>query len=92
MMSKNGRIVNVSSTGSSLTGYSKEIQDRFRSSELTLKDLEQMMKEYQVNPPLRWSFAGTRSRQARKQQIMAPKAKMDGNPKHTEFLKRRRMR
>ncbi|KAI4208456.1 MAG: hypothetical protein LQ348_000118 [Seirophora lacunosa] len=48
MMSKTGRVVNVSSTGSSLSGYSKEIQDRFRSPTMTLNDLEQMMTEYQV--------------------------------------------
>ncbi|KAL8958383.1 MAG: hypothetical protein Q9193_004545 [Seirophora villosa] len=47
-MSKTGRVVNVSSTGSSLSGYSKEIQDRFRSPTMTLNDLEQMMTEYQV--------------------------------------------
>ncbi|KAI4096465.1 MAG: hypothetical protein LQ344_000973 [Seirophora lacunosa] len=42
------RVVNVSSTGSSLSGYSKEIQDRFRSPTMTLNDLEQMMTEYQL--------------------------------------------
>ncbi|KAL8770629.1 MAG: hypothetical protein Q9209_003697 [Squamulea sp. 1 TL-2023] len=47
MLRKNGRIVNVSSTGSSLGGYSKEIQDRFRNPEMTLPDLDQMMNEYQ---------------------------------------------
>ncbi|KAL9592303.1 MAG: hypothetical protein Q9179_006853 [Wetmoreana sp. 5 TL-2023] len=46
-LSKRGRIVNISSTGSSLSGYSKEIQERFRSSKMTLADLEQMMNEYQ---------------------------------------------
>ncbi|KAI4192127.1 MAG: hypothetical protein LQ346_004473 [Caloplaca aetnensis] len=51
LLSKDGRIVNVSSTGSSLSGYSKEIQDRFRSPKMTLDDLEQMMNEYQVIPP-----------------------------------------
>ncbi|KAL8950789.1 MAG: hypothetical protein Q9222_003196 [Ikaeria aurantiellina] len=48
ILSKTGRIVNVSSTGSSLSGYSKEIQDRFRSSKMTLQGLEKMMQEYQV--------------------------------------------
>ncbi|KAL8714948.1 MAG: hypothetical protein Q9225_006489 [Loekoesia sp. 1 TL-2023] len=52
LLSKNGRIVNVSSTGSSLNGYSPEIQARFRSSKMTLGDLEQMMNEYQVTPNL----------------------------------------
>ncbi|KAL8769914.1 MAG: hypothetical protein Q9194_005301 [Teloschistes cf. exilis] len=47
LLSKNGRIVNVSSTGSSLSGYSKEIQDRFRNPDMKLPDLEQMMHEYQ---------------------------------------------
>ncbi|KAL8964546.1 MAG: hypothetical protein Q9183_004379 [Haloplaca sp. 2 TL-2023] len=44
-----GRIVNVSSTGSSLSGYSKELQERFRNPNMTLQDLEQMMIEYQVH-------------------------------------------
>ncbi|KAL8841507.1 MAG: hypothetical protein Q9170_000890 [Blastenia crenularia] len=48
LLSKTGRIVNVSSTGSSLSGYSPEIQARFRSSKMTLNDLEQMMQEFQV--------------------------------------------
>ncbi|KAL8699826.1 MAG: hypothetical protein Q9224_001244 [Gallowayella concinna] len=47
LLSKNGRIVNVSSTASSLSGYSKEIQERFRDPKMTLQDLEQMMNEYQ---------------------------------------------
>ncbi|KAL8814909.1 MAG: hypothetical protein Q9223_005912 [Gallowayella weberi] len=47
LLNKNGRIVNVSSTGSSLSGYSKEIQERFRNPKMTLQDLEQMMNEYQ---------------------------------------------
>ncbi|KAL8905904.1 MAG: hypothetical protein Q9207_002341 [Kuettlingeria erythrocarpa] len=51
LLSKDGRIVNVSSTGSSLSGYSKEIQDRFRNPKMRLDDLEQMMNEYQVIPP-----------------------------------------
>lgn len=48
LLSKNGRIVNVSSVGSSLSGYSPEIQARFRSSKMSLDDLEQMINEYQV--------------------------------------------
>lgn len=56
LLSKNGRIVNVSSTGSSLSGYSKEIQDRFRSSRMTLADLDQMMNEYQVTNAYRIRF------------------------------------
>ncbi|KAL9583427.1 MAG: hypothetical protein Q9212_002713 [Teloschistes hypoglaucus] len=46
LLTKDGRIVNVSSTGSSLSGYSKEIQDRFRNPNMKLSDLEQMMHEY----------------------------------------------
>lgn len=53
MLSKNGRIVNVSSTGSSLNQYNKNIQQRFRSSKMTLDDLEELMQEYQVRSPFR---------------------------------------
>lgn len=56
LLSKNGRIVNVSSTGSSLNQYSKEIQQRFRSSSMTLQDLEGMMQEYQVRGHRRLSL------------------------------------
>ena len=48
LLSKSGRIVNVSSAGSSLGQYSEEIQQRFRSSKMTLRDLEDLMQEYQV--------------------------------------------
>ena len=48
LLSKSGRIVNVSSTGSSLSQYSEEIQQRFRSPKMTLQDLEDLMQEYQV--------------------------------------------
>ncbi|KAL8867600.1 MAG: hypothetical protein Q9174_005558 [Haloplaca sp. 1 TL-2023] len=44
LLSSKGRIVNVSSTGSSLSGYSKELQERFRNPNMTLQDLEQMME------------------------------------------------
>lgn len=47
LLNENGRIVNVSSAGSSLSGYSSEIQARFRSSKMNLTDLEQMINEYQ---------------------------------------------
>lgn len=46
LMAKNGRIVNVSSTGSSLSPYSKENAQRFRSIS-SLEELEQFMKEYE---------------------------------------------
>ena len=48
LLRKNGRIVNVSSAGSSLAGYSNDIQQRFRNPKMTLPDLDQMMDEYQV--------------------------------------------
>ncbi|KAL8794237.1 MAG: hypothetical protein Q9195_003191 [Heterodermia aff. obscurata] len=47
LLRSNGRIVNVSSTASSLSNYSDTIKARFQSSELTLEDLENMMNEYQ---------------------------------------------
>lgn len=47
MLAEKGRIVNVSSTGSSLKQYSREIQDRFRSPSMGLEDLEDLMQEYQ---------------------------------------------
>ena len=47
LLSKKGRIVNVSSTGSSLSNYSKEIQQRFRDPKMTLQDLETLMEEYE---------------------------------------------
>ena len=45
---KRGRIVNVSSTDSSLGKYSKEIQQRFHNPKMTLQDLEAMVQEYQT--------------------------------------------
>ncbi|KAF1344460.1 hypothetical protein BDV97DRAFT_54145 [Delphinella strobiligena] len=44
---KQGRIVNISSVGSSLHIYGKAVQQRFRDSNMTLKDLEQLAQEYQ---------------------------------------------
>ncbi|KAI4273403.1 MAG: hypothetical protein LQ337_004663 [Flavoplaca oasis] len=55
LLRKTGRIVNVSSTGSSLGGYSGEIQQRFRNPHMTLPDLEQMMNEYQVIAAKHWN-------------------------------------
>lgn len=43
-----GRIVNVSSAGSSLNNYSPELQSRFRNPKMTLPELEDMMQEYQA--------------------------------------------
>ena len=47
LLRSNGRIVNVSSTGSSLSNYSESIQARFRSSKMTLDDLESLVNEFQ---------------------------------------------
>ena len=48
LLKKDGRIVNVSSTGSSLNQYSDKIQQQFRNPKMSLSDLEGMMQEYQV--------------------------------------------
>lgn len=48
ILRKNGRIVNVSSIGSTLKLYSDDLKKRFRSSELTLQALEDMIVSYQV--------------------------------------------
>lgn len=47
LMAENGRVVNVSSVGSSLNIYSPTIQQRFRNPEMTLQELEDMAREYQ---------------------------------------------
>jgi hypothetical protein len=43
-----GRIVNLSSFGSALAPYSKEIQARFRDEKLTLEGLEGIVRDYEV--------------------------------------------
>ena len=43
-----GRIVNISSVGSSLGIYSKAVQSRFRNPAMTLQELEDLAKEYEV--------------------------------------------
>ena len=48
LLKKDGRIVNVSSTGSGLSIYSDKIQRQFRDPRMTLEDLESMMQQYQV--------------------------------------------
>jgi len=47
LLSKNGRIVNLSSVGSSLNRYSEDIRQRFRDSDMTLEGLEQLAREYE---------------------------------------------
>jgi len=47
LLKRNGRIVNVSSTASSLGEYGEILQQRFRNPNMTLQDLEELMQEYQ---------------------------------------------
>lgn len=47
LLRSNGRIVNVSSTGSSLSNYSDSIKARFRSPKMSLDDLEKLINQYQ---------------------------------------------
>ena len=49
LLRKDGRIVNVSSTASSLGEYGDVLQQRFRNPKMTLEELEEMMQEYQVS-------------------------------------------
>lgn len=46
LISKQGRIVNVSSVASSLHNYNKDIQIRFRDPRMTIADIGQLDKEY----------------------------------------------
>ena len=48
LMSRTGRIVNISSVGSYLENYSKEIQKRFRTAR-SLQDLEDLVADYEVS-------------------------------------------
>lgn len=48
LMSRTGRIVNISSIGSILEIYSKEIQERFRTAR-SLQDLEDLVADYEVS-------------------------------------------
>lgn len=49
LLRKDGRIVNVSSTASGLGQYRDDLQHRFRSPKMTLRDLEELVQEYQVS-------------------------------------------
>ena len=60
LLKKDGRIVNLSSVASSLNPYSKEIQERFRSENMTLADLENLAKEYEVRLKF-WTWRRTRT-------------------------------
>ena len=89
LLAKDGRIVNVSSTGSSLGQYSKEIQQRFRNPKMTLEDLEGMMQQYQVYEVKRYLDCAHTDRLAPK---MAPKGSRGGqrnriaSAKHASML------
>ena len=48
LLSQDGRIVNLSSVASGLQIYSKDVQARFRDSNMTLEDVEQLAREYEV--------------------------------------------
>ena len=56
IMRKNGRIVNVSSAGSSLSNYSPDIQERFRNPHKSLQDIETLVQEYEVGDRSIWGF------------------------------------
>ena len=92
LLSKNGRIVNVSSTGSSLNQYSTEIQQRFRSAKMTLQDVESMMQEYQVSTERLFihsinHVAGSFPYIVRDVSMMVPKSKMAGRSSRTALAK-----
>lgn len=54
IMQENGRIVNVSSAHSTLKNYSQNIQDRFRTPDKTLQDIETLVQEYEVCRAYPW--------------------------------------
>lgn len=53
LLSHQGRIVNLSSVGSTLKNYSSGIQQRFRDPHLTLPSLEQLVRGFEVSTLLR---------------------------------------
>jgi hypothetical protein len=48
LLSKDGRIVNLSSVSSTLKPYHEQIRQRFRDPNMTLEDLEQLVQEFEV--------------------------------------------
>ena len=48
-MTQNGRIVNISSVGSSLNGWSPALQKRIRNPKMTLPELNAFVQEYLVS-------------------------------------------
>ena len=48
LLSENSRIVNLSSVSSTLKPYGEQIRQRFRNADMTLEDLEQLAREYEV--------------------------------------------
>lgn len=51
LLSKDGRIVNLSSVASSLKPYASTIQQRFRNPHASLEDLDRLAEDYLVSPP-----------------------------------------
>lgn len=47
LMAPNGRIVNISSVGSSLQPYQEHVRERFRNPNMTLIDLEDLAQEFE---------------------------------------------
>lgn len=50
IMAKNGRIVNMSSVGSSLKPYSEAMRQRFRNPNASQQDLDQLADDFLVRP------------------------------------------
>ena len=48
IMAKNGRIVNMSSVGSSLKPYSEAMRQRFRNPNASQEDLDQLAEDFLV--------------------------------------------
>ena len=51
LLSRNGRIVNMSSVASTLWPYEEHIRQRFRNPDMALANLEQLAQEYEVSRP-----------------------------------------
>ena len=49
-MAKNGRIVNMSSVGSSLKPYSEAMRQRFRNPNASQEELDQLADDFLVRP------------------------------------------
>lgn len=49
LLSPNGRIVNISSVGSTLSPYHKRVQERFRNPDMSFAELEQLAQDFEVS-------------------------------------------